>query len=296
MKKLLILTLSAFLFAGCSMLAAKKAEENKPSETTETKKDAGKIQVGDTVVAKWSGGSFYEGKVEKMDGSKITVAWLDKSNPSNVDAIDVYAMPKSGEKSDVKVGDMVLAKTSSTGSYWNGAEVTSIDGDVYKVKPVSMTTSMNVASEKVIKISSAAAADFKDKAGATDFLKEAQKGKPTIPADYTPKKGDRVVAEWSTNSWYAGKIDNISGSNVYVAWDDNSKPSAVNAGKVMPLPTAANSKEMPSANQFLLIKPDSGSKWQYAQTASINGASIEAKLPNNQTKTVKAGEFILLNN
>jgi hypothetical protein len=86
----------------------------------------------------------------------------------------------------------------------------------------------------------------------------------------------------------------ISGSNIYVAWDDNSKPSAVNAGRVMPLPVAA-ANEIPTVNQFLLIKPESGSKWDYTQTAAVNGANITAKLPNGQTRSVKAGEFILLN-
>lgn len=294
MKKLLFLTLATVLFAGCNMISANKPEENKPSDTKEAKKDPAKISAGDTVVAKWSSGSFYEGKVEKLDGAKITVAWLDKSNPSNVDAIDVYALPAAGAKPEVSVGDIVLAKTSSTGTYWNGAEVTGIDGDVYKVKPVSSTASLNVAPEKIIKVSAATAADFKEKAGATDFLKEAQTHKPSAPAGFTPKRGDRVVAEWTTNSWYSGKVDTVSGSNIYVAWDDGSKPSAVNVTKVMPMPTAGN-KDMPAANQYLLVKPDSGSKWQYAQTVSVNGVNVEAKLSTSQTKTVKAGEYILLN-
>lgn len=40
---------------------------------------------------------------------------------------------------------------------------------------------------------------------------------------------------------------------------------------------------------------DGGTKWDYAKTASDNGTTIQAKLPNNQTKSVKPGEFILLN-
>lgn len=188
---------------------------------------------------------------------------------------------------------MVLAKTSS-GSYWNGAEVTSIEGDVYKVRVVTGSTSVNVGGEKIIKVPATAAADFKQAAGSTDFLAEAKKGKVTIPTDYKPKKGDEVLAEWSTGSWWAGKIDNISGSNIYVGWNDNSKPTAVNISKVLPIPTRAD-KAVPTEKQFLLVKPDSGSSWQYGQATAINGARVEVKLANNQSKTVTAGEFVLLN-
>jgi transcription antitermination factor NusG len=300
MKKLLLLTLIAFTFSGCSMLSAKKAEEVKPAETKEAKEtkdekktDDAKIKEGDTVVGKW-GTSFYEGKVEKIDGSKIKIAWLDKSAPTDVDSNEVYAMPASGAKPDVKAGDKVLAKISSSGSFWAGAEVVSIDGDVYKVRDVSGNSTANISGEKVIKVSSATAANISDRASSTDFLKDAQTHKPTVPSDFKPKKGDKVVAEWTTNSWYSGKIDRVDSSKIYVAWDDGSNPSPVNTDRVMPLPTSTN-KEMPTENQFLLIKPASGTKWQFAQVSKINGSSVEAKMAGDKTQTVKAGEFILLN-
>ena len=102
------------------------------------------------------------------------------------------------------------------------------------------------------------------------------------------------MAEWTIGSWWAGKIDNISGSNIYVAWNDNSKPSAVNISKVIPMPTSAD-KTMPTEKQFLLVKPESGSSWQYAQTTAVNGSRVEVKLANSQTRTVTTGEFVLLN-
>lgn len=293
MKIVLLIALSAFLFGGCDMLTSKKAEENKANETKEVVKEKAKMKVGDTVVAKWSSGSFYEGKVESVDNTKIKVAWLDGSSPGDVDTIDVYEIPASGSKPEVKVGDMVLAKTG-TGTVWSGAEITGIEGDVYKVQAVGGASVVNVPAEKMIKISAATAADFKDKASATDFLKEAQTHKPTVPADFKPKKGDKVVAEWTTNSWYSGKIDSISGSKITVAWDDGSKPSAVDSGKVVPQPSATG-REMPKENQYVLIKPDSGSKWEFAKAGAAEGTGFEAKRSNGQTKTVKAGSFILLN-
>lgn len=254
---------------------------------------ASKPKVGDTIVAKWSTGAYYEGKIEKIDGGKVTVGWEDKSQSTTVDASDIYAIPAAGTVPDVKQGDMVLAKTSS-GSYWNGAEVTGIDGGVYKVRVVTGSTTVNIAGEKIIKVPATAAADFKQAAGSTDFLAEAKKAKPTIPVEYKPKKGDPVLAEWTVGSWWSGKIDNISGSNIYVAWNDNSKPSAVNISKVLPIPTSSD-KSMPTEKQFLLVKPDSGSSWLYAQASSINGSRIEVKLANGQGKTVTSGEFVLLN-
>lgn len=289
----IIFITSTLILTGCGVLSASKGTDaNSPDAKTES--ESKKIKAGDPVVAKWSGGSFYEGKVEKVEGAKVTVAWLDKSKATDVDAIDVYAMPAAGARSDVKVGDMVLTKTASTGTYWTGAEVTSIEVDVYKVRPVSSTAVVNVPAEKVIKVSAAVAADFKDKAGATDFLKEAQNARPTVPSDFKPKKGDRVVAEWAAKSWYSGKIDNISGSNIYIAWDDQSKPSAVTADKVLPMPSTTD-KGQPTADQFILIKPENGSKWQYAQASGVHGTNVEARLPDGKTRTVKTGEFILLN-
>lgn len=280
-KNLLIVALSLFLSACGSgaLMPTGVASSAKP-------------KVGDAVVAKWAVGSFYEGKVEKIDGGKITVGWDDKSGSTAVDAVDIYPVPAAGATVDVKPGDMVLAKTVS-GTYWNGSEVTGVNAGVYMVRPVSGTTVVNVAGDKIIKVPATTAADFKQTAGSTDFLVEAKKGKITIPADYKPKKGDKVLAEWTVGSWWSGRIDNVSGSNIYVAWDDNSKPSAVNISKVMPLPTSAD-KAMPTEKQFLIVKPDSGTSWIYGQATSINGNKVEVKLANNQSKTVTSGEFVLL--
>ena len=279
---LILITLSFFLSAcgTANLIPAGVAGSSSP-------------KVGDTVVAKWSAGSYYEGKIEKIDGAKMTIGWEDRSQSTVIDAADIYTIPAAGTVPDVKQGDMVLAKTAS-GNYWNGSELMGMDGGVYKVRVVTGSTSVNVAGEKIIKVPATAAADFKQAAGSTDFLIEAKKGKVTIPADYKPKKGDSVLAEWTAGNWWEGKIDNISGSNIYVAWEGNFKPSAVNIGKIIPIPTS-NDKAMPVEKQFMIIKPDSGSAWQYGQATSINGSRVEVKLANNQTKTVTTGEFVLLN-
>ena len=283
MKEIGLLILACVFFSACgvkSLISAGVAGSSKP-------------KIGDTVVAKWSAGSYYEGKVEKVDGAKMTISWEDKSQSTVIDETDIYTIPAVGTAPDVKQGDMVLAKTAS-GNYWNGAEVTGIEGGVYKVRVVTGSTAVNVSGEKIIKVPATAVADFKQAASSTDFMVEAKKGKVTIPADYKPKKGDAVLAEWTSGSWWEGTIDNISGSNIYVAWEGNFKPSAVNIGKIIPKPTA-NDKAMPVEKQFLLVKPDSGSTWTYAQASSVTGSRVEVKLANNQSKTITTGEFVLLN-
>ncbi len=281
-KNLVLITLGLFLSA-CGAGALLPANVGSPS----------KPKVGDTVVAKWSAGSYYEGKIEKIDSAKMTIGWDDKSQSTVIDATDIYTIPKAGTAPDVKQGDMVLAKTTS-GNYWNGAEITGIEGGVYKVRVVTGSTTVNVAGEKIIKVPATAAADFKQAASSTDFMAEAKKGKVMIPTDYKPKKGDAVLAEWTTGSWWEGTIDNISGSNIYVAWPGNFKPSAVNIGKILPIPNS-NDKTMPVEKQFLIIKPDSGTAWVYGQATAVNGNRIEVKLANDKSKTITTGEFVLLN-
>ena len=288
-KNLFLLALILTFVFGCKFFSGKESTETKPDAPAETVK----IGLGDTVVAKWSGNSFYEGQVQTIDGGKITVGWEDGSSPSKVDESDVYALPKSGAKPDVAVGDMVLAKVGSS-SYWNGAEVTKIEGDVYSVKTVESATSANLDGNKIIKISPATASNLKNKAGSTDFLKQAKSKNPEIPDGYKPKPGEKVLAQWATNSWWSGKVQKISGDKTTVAWEDGSKPSEVKSTGLMPYPTAANSK-MPTKGQFVLAKPESGSKWRYAQTVSVKDKNVEIKEASGKTKTLKAGEIVPLN-
>ncbi|MDH3495020.1 MAG: hypothetical protein OEM82_15825 [Acidobacteriota bacterium] len=276
---------------GCGFIGEKAGEEPPADPTTSA--ETPKHSVGDTVVAKWTTNSFYEGEIESIDGSKITVKWEDGSNPTKVDDSDVFALPKSGAKPEVEVGDIVLAKTGS-GSYWNGAEVTKIDGDAYEVKTVESGATSNVSGAKIITVPDAVAANLKQKAGSTEFAKEAHAKKPEAPAGFKPEKGEQVLAEWSTNSWWAGKVEKSGGTKTTVAWDDGSKPSEVDTAKVIPFPTAKDSK-MPEADQYLLIKPSSGSKWIYAQVTAVGDTDVDVKTGTGESRKVKAGEFVLLN-
>lgn len=287
MYKSIILLALLGLFIGCNAVGTKEVGET--DKQTIVKPNA-KFNVGETVVAKWTQNSFYEGKIEAITDANIKVKWNDGSNPSDVNIADVFTFPKAGDKPDVKAGDIVLAKIS-TGSYWNGVEISKIDGDVYVVKNES-GQNFNVSAEKIIKIPADVAANFKDKAKSADFLKEAQAAKPTVPGGFKPKVGERVLGEWATNSWYQAKVEKISGTKATLAWEDGTKPTEIDFAKILPMPEGKG--EMPKENQFILAKPESGSKWGYAQAVAVKGESIEIKTADGKTRSIKAGEFVLL--
>ena len=289
-KKLLIISLiSAFSF-GCGILGTSTAKEgDKAPEAVETKNE---IADGDLVVAKWTSTSFYEGNASELRPDKIKITWSDGSKAKDVDRSDVYQIPKQGAKPEVQVGEMVLAKIS-TNSYWNGAEVKEINGDVYVVQAIGRNGTSNVDSHKIIKVSPAVAADFKKRAGSNDFIKTAQSKSPETPKDFKPKKGDKVLALWALNSWYTGTIDKVSGDKVTVAWDDATKPKEVDKDKVLPLPNAEN-VGVPAVDQYVLTKPQGGSRWYYGQVTEVSGDSITVKNARGLTRTVKKGEAVPL--
>lgn len=291
MKKYLAILSLAVLLAGCNAGGGTEKFETKTDAPKTEEKSKAKFNVGDTVVAKWMQNSYYEGKVESVSDAKIKVKWLDGSNPTDVDLTEVFALPKAGEKPDVKSGDIVLAKIG-TGSYWNGAEIESVDGEVYKVKADGGQSS-NVSAEKIIKIPADVAANFKQKSETNDFLKLAQAKKPSAPVGFKPKEGEKVLGEWAANSWYQAKVEKINGDKATLAWEDGTKPSEISLSKVLPMP--AGKSEMPKDGQYLLVKPESGSKWIYAQTVSVKDGNIEIKLADGKTRTIKTGEFVLLN-
>lgn len=298
MKRILTITSLAFLLSACGAPGGNNNGTNPDSAnkagSAETKPDApAAIKAGDTVVARWSSDSFYEGKVESIDGSRARIAWSDNSSPSQVDMADVYALPKAGAKPDVKVGDVVLGKRS-TGTYWNGAEITSITDGVYVVKYTNDNNTGNLPPEKIVAISAATAADFKSQAGKNDFLTKAQAGSPVRPAGYKPKVGDRVLGEWTSKSWYPAKVTAIAGGKATLAWEDNSKPTELAFDKFFAFPTAANSSPA-STGDYLIVKPASGNgKWDYAQVTSATGGAVEAKMADGSTRSLKPGDYVVV--
>ncbi len=283
MNKIFTFIFMLVLVTGCNFTSGSKTEDAKPQS---------KFNVGNMVVAQWSPNSFYEGEIESISGSKVRVKWSDGSDPSDVDLPDVYAVPNARAAPEVKPGDKVLAKTGNT-TYWNGAEITKIGDGVFTVKTVEDSATATVPPDKIIMISAATAASFANKSKSTNFESEAYAKNPTVPPGFKPASGDKVLAEWSTNSWYSGKVQAATGSMVTVAWDDGTPPKPVELKKVLPLPTADDTA-MPEKGQYVLVKPVTGSAWEYAQAIKVSGEKVEIKTSDDGTRSLKAGEFVLL--
>ena len=286
MKRILVIIALAVFAAACSFVK-ESSKTGEKSETAEIKKPV----AGDTIVGRWAGTSFYEAKVQSITGSKATVTWSDDNKTGEVDLSEAYLMPASGSKANVKVGDFVLAKTTSSGYSWDAAEVTKVDDGVIVVKETSNGNSSNVAPDKIIKVSPVLAADFKNEANENEFLKKAQTGRPRAPQGYEVKSGHRVVGEWTTNGWYAGHVQSVSGDMVKVAWEDGSKASDLAREKVVPHPEIA-SYAVPVINDYVLVKPNGTGRWSYAQVTSVSGSSVEVKMADGGKRTLKPGEWV----
>lgn len=257
--------------------------------TSGTEPARASLAVGDTAVFKFSRQGYVEGKVESIDGTRYQL--LYGQSKQTVDAVDVYALPKSGAKADAKPGDIVVVYQRE--AYWPGAEVKSINGDVIEVQTIAEGSTFNVSPEKIIKVNSAAAAEFKQYGQEVAFLKAAKNGRPHPPADHKPKAGERVVAEWTDKVWYIGEVVSTSAGKAKITWPASFPQSDLIFEKVLPYPAPVAS---PLPNDFLIVKQDSEKvAFAFAQVTAVNGGNIEVKLADGKTRSVKQGEFYLVN-
>ena len=296
MKRILAFTVSVALLTACGAAGNKNGGSANASNTNPTSSDKAASpevklpSVGDLVVARWSGNSWYEGKVDSLDGQRAKIIWSDNSTPSEVDLVDVYQIPKTGAQATVKAGDYVLTKRSSA-TNWEGAQVTMVSSGVITVKYNSDFEEANLPPEKVIAVSPVVTADMKNDAAKTDFLKKAQAHKPQAPAGYKPKVGDHILGAWTTNAWYGGKVKAIKGDKATIVWE-GPNPDDASFDNLVPYPTAENT-QTPAVGDYVLVKPSSGS-WDYAQVSNVNGSEIEVKGQDGKSRTVKPGEFAIL--
>lgn len=279
MKKLWLLMAVNFLLTACgAMPTGSITSEAKPA-------------VNDTVAFKVSREGFGEGKVESIDGTRYKIKYGDSTETK--DDSDVYPLPKSGAKPQVKAGDMVVAKIES-GNYWSGAEVLSANGDVIEVKELWHGKTASLSPDKIIVVRAAAVAEFQKLKAENEFSAKAKQGKPHPPAGYKPKVGDHVVAEWSANAWWVGDVTKVNGEKASVKWESFPEKE-LTLNQIMPFPKAETSTALPAANSYVLVKPAGGSgQWNYAQVTNVNGDSAEVKFPSGKTQTIKADEYIAL--
>lgn len=285
MKRLCVLMVFLCGLTGCGMGSKTEGGES----TAATANAARQLAVGDSAVYKFSRQGYVEGKIQSIDGTRYQM--LYGQSTQTADAVDVYALPKAGAKVDVKPGDMVVAYRRD--AYWPGAEVKSVNGDVIEVQIIADGDTLNVPNEKIVKINSAAAAEFKQYAQEVAFLKAAKDGRPHPPADYKPKAGQRVVAEWTDKTWYIGDVVSASSRKVKIKWPASFPQSELTLEKVLPYPAPAIT---PNVSDFLVVKSErETSAFAYGQVTSVNGGTIAVKLADGKTRTVKQGEFYLVN-
>jgi hypothetical protein len=291
MKRILIVGVLILPLTACSFGKKTGAiTENAPAGRSEKAAEAKPPAVGDLVVAHWAGSTWSEGKVNSLNGPRAKIVWSDNASPSEVDLVDLYQMPKTGASASARSGDYVLTKRS-TGTNWEGAQVTMVSPGVITVKYDSDLEEANLPPEKVITVLPAAAADMKADAARTAFLKNAQSHAPQAPAGYEPKTGEHIFGGWTSTSWFGGKVKSISGDKALIEWE-GPKPDEVGLDHIVPYPTAENTPT-PAVGDYLLVKPNSGS-WDYAQATSVSGSDVEVKDADGKTRTVKAGEFVIL--
>lgn len=278
MKRFLIIIFSGLLLTACGASADKASGSG----------SAVKLKVGDTVVFKLSRGSYGEGKIETIDGSRYKIPF--GTTTPTVDESDVYSLPNTGTNSNVKVGDFVIAKQDNQNS-WVPAEVTKSDGKAIEVKTIFYKQTLNLSPAQVVEARPAAIEEFKALKTEVAFEAKVSSMRPAATRAYIPKNGDRVVAAWSGNSWYTGTIVETGGDKVTVKWADNSSDSKVDAARIALFPALGSTGTPFQSGDTLLVKPTSGSNWKFAEATS----SREVRFNDGTTRSVRGDEYVLFN-
>ncbi len=282
MKKILLILCAAVVFSACGVIAEKVGNENESGSVV-------KSQIGDTVVFKAGAANYNEGKIEKIDGGKYEIRSGDRI--AKADVADVYALPKPGAKTEVKSGDFVIAYSREI--YWAGGEVKNVTADLIEIEPAS-GSKMNVAPDKIIKVSSAATADIKREVEMKAFNETGKTKKPVLPKNWKPKKGDRIAAQWGFGTWHSAIIKNISPNNIDIDWQNGWSDGTVGSEKIAPLPTTSD--PLPKTGEYIIVKPQSDiEEWKFALITGVAGKEAEVKFGDGKTRKVKAGDFIAMN-
>ncbi len=289
MKKLLTLVCASLILSACGAITGKlTGESNSGGSNAAVVAGNAKAQPGETVLFKSGPVNYSEGKVEKLEGGKYEIRSKDSIAKPNVG--DVYALPKADSKSDVKVGDFVVAFNYDL--YWEGGEVKNVTDDLVEVEKAS-GGKLNVAHDKIVKVSPSAIAAIKQSVEAKAFEDLGKTKKPVLPANWKPKSGDKIAAQWSFGSWHPADIKHMNPNDVDIEWKNGWKNGNVARDKIAPYPTAAS--PLPKTNDYVIVRPTSDTaEWKFAVVTSINGQEAEVKFADGKTQKVRVGDFIAM--
>lgn len=281
MKKLLIIICVGLFLTACGAISEKVKGDDKNVEAGNAKP-----QVGDTVLFKNGAINYAEGKIDKIDGGKYEIRLNDSI--AKPDASEIYALPKAGTKTEVKVGDIVVAFNYE--KYWEGGEVKNVTDDLVEVEKAT-GGKLNVAHDKIVKVSAKGIADIKQNIETKAFEDTGKTKKPVLPKDWKPKSGEKVAAQWSFGSWHVAVIKHVNANNIDVDWQNGWSDGTIATDKIAPYPSAAN--PMPNVNDYVIVKPKTDTEaWKFAVVTSVSGQEAELKFSDGKTLKVRNTEFI----
>ena len=274
------------LFTACGAVSEKISGESKPAG--ESKSGSTKAQAGEMVLFKSGPVNYSEGKVEKVEDGKYEIR--SKDSIAKPAAADIYALPKDSAKSDVKVGDYVVAFNYEI--YWEGGEVKNVTDDLVEVEKAS-GGKLDVAHDKIVKVSPAGIAAIKQAVEAKAFEDLGKTKKPVLPANWKPKPGDKIAGQWAFGSWHPAELKHVNANDVDIEWKNGWKNGNISRDKIAPYPTGTS--PMPKANDYVIVRPTNDtSEWKFAVVTSVSGQEAEVKFADGKTQKVKNTDFIAM--
>ncbi len=78
-KKIIPFLILLILSTACA-----SKHENKATSTPKP------LAVGDSVLGRWGGDAYYEGKIVSIEGKSAKVNWTEVPSPSSVEVVDIY--------------------------------------------------------------------------------------------------------------------------------------------------------------------------------------------------------------
>jgi hypothetical protein len=273
------------------------AEPSGSTEATAAPKKA-TVDVGSEIVAATSKTSFREGKVTKLEGSKVTFEYGrpdKKTNKKPTQTVDKTKVWLTANPHAPKAGDHLVCKVSTTS--WHPCTVKAIEGEVIKVED-HYGKAHNINKSAILKPDAATQANIKEflakeaKHRAFDKAFEAA-GKPAKPATWVPKKGEKIVIHFVGTSWYGGTVveNKKDKGKVRIDWEgDTWDDRDVAPDEVAPQPTKPmDVKE----GQFVIVRPKSATmRWEHTKIVSLADDAIEVINRDDSKRKVSKNDVI----
>jgi hypothetical protein len=105
--------------------------------------------------------------------------------------------------------------------------------------------------------------------------------------------GDAIVAMWTKNIYYEGKVSSLDGNFVMVAWAGRDGQNPVGLADIYPLPKAGAALDV-KVGEYVLVKHSVGTRWYGAQVTNLDQDAISVTYTSDGTKVVVPPEKVLV--